>query len=170
MACLTQLHDDIDNRVHNILHDHPDWLCRKGCDHCCRQLANIPQLTPAEWALLKEGLQSLPAQQLREVASRLNNLPSSRPFTCPMLELATGTCPVYAQRPVACRTYGFYIQRDQGLYCTDIESQTDEGKWDGVVWGNQDVIDRQLGSLGPSRALNDWFHHWIAETEQNSTR
>ena len=25
--------------------------------------------------------------------------------------------------PVACRTYGFYVQRDLGLYCRDIENR-----------------------------------------------
>jgi len=29
------------------------------------------------------------------------------------------------------------------------------------VWGNQDAIDRRLGSLGESRPLTEWFAGWV---------
>lgn len=80
-----------------------------------------------------------------------------RPLTCPLLDRSNGTCPVYHQRPVACRTYGFYVQRDKGLYCHDIELQVDEGRLPSVVWGNHDAIDQRLAGLGESRSLSDWF-------------
>ncbi|MDT4330822.1 YkgJ family cysteine cluster protein [Methylomonas sp. MS20] len=67
-----------------------------------------------------------------------------RPIVCPMLDQSTGTCRVYRYRPTACRTYGFYVQRDKGLYCKDIEADVDSGALDNVVWGNQDAIDQQL--------------------------
>ncbi len=44
----------------------------------------------------------------------------------------------YAQRPVACRTYGFYVQRELGLYCGDIEARVAGGELADVVWGNHD--------------------------------
>ena len=84
----------------------------------------------------------------------------SAPITCPLLDLATGSCPVYAQRPVACRTYGFYVQRDLGLYCRDIESRVADGALADVVWGNHDAIDQRLAGLGESRALTDWLERW----------
>jgi Fe-S-cluster containining protein len=77
-----------------------------------------------------------------------------------MLNQSLGACRVYAHRPVACRTYGFYVQRDKGLYCTDIEARVSEGDWATVVWGNHDVIDRQLNALGDSRDLTEWFALW----------
>jgi Fe-S-cluster containining protein len=46
---------------------------------------------------------------------------------------------VYTQRPVACRTYGFYVQRKLGLYCRDIESREAEGALVDVVWGNHPI-------------------------------
>jgi Fe-S-cluster containining protein len=165
MTKLAQLHADIDVRVQTILENRTDWLCAKGCDHCCRQLAEVPQLTQAEWDLLREGLQDLTPERLREVSINMAALNQSRPITCPMLDLAAGTCPVYAQRPVACRTYGFYAQRDKGLYCNDIKTRVDEGTWADVVWGNHDAIDRQLAELGESRALTDWFEHWLVENK-----
>ena len=168
MTKLTQLHVDIDARVHRILENRADWLCSKGCDNCCRQLAEVPQLTLAEWDLLREGLQGLTPARLEEVSNNMATLNQSRPITCPMLDLTAGTCPVYAQRPVACRTYGFYVQRDKGLYCHDIETRVDEGKMADVVWGNQDAIDQQLTTLGETRALTDWFESWLAESKQEA--
>jgi len=165
MTTLAQLHVDIDERVQTIRGDCSDWLCGKGCDNCCRQLADVPQLTLAEWDLLREGLAALPAEQLKEIHSKMDALSSqhSRPITCPLLDLSTGTCPVYAQRPVTCRTYGYYVQRNKGLFCQDIESRVADGALPNVVWGNQDAIDHRLASLGEVRALTDWFERWIAK-------
>ena len=56
---LNHLHSDIDDRVRTISEDSLDWPCRRGCDGCCRRLAEIPQLTMAEWDLLRERIHSL---------------------------------------------------------------------------------------------------------------
>lgn len=161
---LNQLHAEIAQRVTAITQEHPDWPCRKGCGNCCRQLARIPQLTQAEWMLLQRGLMALLEAELaavaRGVASQAVAVPA--PVTCPLLDLERDACRVYAQRPVACRTYGFYVQRDKGLYCQDILQQVERGEREDVVWGNQDGIDRQLASLGDIRALTDWFQEWMA--------
>jgi Fe-S-cluster containining protein len=159
---LHSLHLDIDRRVDLILADHPDWLCRKGCDACCRRLSNFPLLTAAEWDLLREGLAALPAAELAEVGLKMAAMAQqvARPLVCPMLDAATGACPVYLQRPVACRTYGFYVQRALGLYCGEIEKQVDAGALAEVVWGNHDAVDQRLAGLGERRALHEWFAHW----------
>lgn len=159
MSTLSRLHTDIDARVHAIRENHLDWLCGKGCDGCCRRLAAVPQLSAAEWALLKEGLAALAPERRQEIGRNLAALADqqSGPVVCPLLDQSTGACPVYAQRPVACRSYGFYAQRDLGLYCRDIESRVADGTLADVVWGNHDAIDRQLAGLGESRALTEWF-------------
>ena len=161
-TALTRLHLDIDARVGSIRENRPDWLCGKGCDNCCRRLAAMPQLTATEWALLREGLAKLSPEQLREISQKVAALGDApaRPVVCPLLDHATGACRVYAQRPVACRTYGFYVQRDLGLYCHDIESRVAEGTLADVVWGNHDAIDRQLAGFGESRSLHEWFARW----------
>ncbi len=109
----------------------------------------------------------LPQQRLEEIGSNIAALGRNpaRPVTCPVLELTTGSCPVYLQRPVACRTYGFYVQRDKGLYCHEIESQVAAGSLPDVVWGNHDAINQQLGGLGEIRALTEWFAAWITTCE-----
>jgi Fe-S-cluster containining protein len=164
MNSLTQLHADIDARVQAIRDDNPDWLCRQGCDDCCRRLAEVPRLTEAEWDLLRTGLAQLPPEQLREIGQDIAALAeqTARPIVCPMLDRSAGACLVYAHRPVACRTYGFYVQRDLGLYCQDIESRVrvTGGECAEVVWGNQDVIDRRLCTLGDTRDLTEWFARW----------
>ncbi|MDD5394730.1 MAG: YkgJ family cysteine cluster protein [Thiothrix sp.] len=163
MNILSQLHADIEERVQAIRDGHPDWLCRMGCDSCCHRLAEIPRLTQAEWDLLCAGLTTLPPEQLQEVGQKMTALAtqSSRPIVCPMLDQATGACPVYAHRPVACRTYGFYVQRGLGLYCKEMEAGVADGAWADVLWGNHDAIEHRLGSLGDTRELTTWFADWI---------
>jgi Fe-S-cluster containining protein len=159
MPPLIRLHQEIDARVVSIRENRPEWLCGKGCDSCCRRLAAVPQLTTAEWELLRSGLAALAPEQQAIIRRNIAELASqpTRPVVCPLLDRTTGACPVYAQRPVACRSYGFYVQRDQGLYCPDIERQVAAGTLADVVWGNHDAIDRQLGQLGDSRRLDEWF-------------
>ena len=162
MTLLHEIHRSIDVRVQAIRDGHPDWLCGKGCDRCCRSLADIPRLTAAEWALLTEGLAGLAEEHLAEITRNMAALAEqkSRPVICPMLDQASGACPVYAHRPVACRTYGFYVQRDKGLYCAAIEAQVADGQLAEVVWGNHDAIDQQLAGQGETRQLTEWFAGW----------
>ncbi len=158
-SVLNELHTDIDTRVSTIRDGHPDWPCCRGCDTCCHRLAEIPQLTADEWAWLKQGIAALPPDQLQEISHNIAALAEqqSRPLICPLLDRATGACRVYLHRPVACRTYGFYVERDKGLYCKDIENQVIDGALTEVVWGNQDGIAQRLKELGESRELTQWF-------------
>ena len=166
---LTTLHAEIDARVQAIRESRPDWLCRRGCSACCHRLADIPQLTRTEWDLLKEGLEALPADERADICHRvlaLVNQPS-RPILCPMLDEAAGTCRVYPYRPVACRTYGFFVERDLGLYCKDIEAQVEQGELSMVIWGNQDRIARSLSEWGEVRDLTEWFQAWTDVPDQH---
>jgi Fe-S-cluster containining protein len=159
---LAQLHTDIETRVNTIRKSNPDWLCREGCDGCCHRLAEGPRLTAEEWDLLQQGLEALVPEQLMEIGREIAALAGqvSRPIVCPMLDRAQGACLVYVHRPVACRTYGFYVQRDLGLYCKDIEARVADGALAEVVWGNHDPIDRRLNDLGEFRELPEWFAQW----------
>jgi len=161
MNILAQLHADIDARVQAIRGDHRDWLCRLGCDSCCRQLADVPRLTAAEWDWLREGLAALPPAQFQAIEQNIAALAAqpAHPIVCPLLDQAKGTCQVYAHRPVICRTYGFYAQRGQELCCMEIVSHLAAGNSIEVVWGNHDAIDCRLRGLGDTRDLTDWFAH-----------
>jgi Fe-S-cluster containining protein len=106
------------------------WLvCRPGCSECC--LGPFP-ITQLDAERLREGLAELqagdPARAARvrrragdavarmpefaaglayddaEFEARLASLPDEEP--CPVLDPDTGTCDLYASRPVTCRTFG----------------------------------------------------------------
>lgn len=96
MNQLTELHDDIDRRVYSIRENNADWLCGKGCDNCCKRLADVPQLTAAEWALLREGLTRLPTERLQAISKKMTAIActTQRPVVCPLLDHATGACTV----------------------------------------------------------------------------
>ena len=158
MNKLIQLHTDIDRRVNAIRENNTGWQCKMGCDGCCHKLASIPQLTSVEWELLCEGLANLPAEIQQEINQAVTALlAQSTPFVCPMLDQSKGSCRVYAYRPVACRTYGYYVQHDKGLYCNDILERVNDGALNNVVWGNQNVVERQLNRLGNTKDLTEWF-------------
>ena len=167
MSQLTDLHADIDARVLSIRANNANWLCGKGCDHCCKRLAEVPQLTAAEWDWLREGLAGLSPDHLQAICQEMASLAGSleNPIICPLLDHATGACPVYAHRPVACRSYGFYMQRNVGLFCRDIEKQVADGDLPNVVWGNHDAIDHRLKQLGDSRPLTEWFAEWKRDSQ-----
>jgi len=130
MNKLIQLHADIDARVNSIREENSDWQCKMGCDGCCHRLAEIPRLTEAEWDLLRDGLSDLPAEILQEITQTVAELSTQlTPFVvCPMLDKSAGACRVYEYRPVACRTYGYYVQHDKGLYCHDILERVTSGE------------------------------------------
>ena len=156
---LQSLHIDIDARVSAITATKADWPCRRGCDGCCHRLAQIPELTEAEWRLLQTGLKALAPDVRQKVYQKAATLSTQTPrkITCPMLDTTTGSCLVYAFRPVACRTYGFYVERDKGLYCSTIEALVNEGEFFHIVWGNHDTINRRIAKLGAPRLLVDWM-------------
>jgi Fe-S-cluster containining protein len=160
MNKLIQLHEEIDARVNAIRETHTDWQCKMGCDGCCKRLAEIPYLTHSEWDLLRTGLMNLSAEIREEITQTVAEL-STQFVVCPMLDKSQGICRVYNYRPIACRTYGYYVQHDKGLYCNDILGRVSSGELDEVVWGNQNTIDRQLNHLGDSKTLTEWFADWI---------
>lgn len=129
---LSELRELVAARCDRIAGEHADWPCRRGCAECCRRLAELPSLTRAEWESLQQALEeSLPDWRER-VAPLVAAVPAA-PVTCPFLDRDSGACLVYEARPLACRTYGFYRERDKGLYCDLIGSRENAN----VVWGTR---------------------------------
>ena len=152
------LHQQIQTRATQITTDHHDWPCRKGCSDCCRNLASVPLLTRAEWQLADNAIQSLPAQTANQIYERIKDASrASRPVVCPMLDTEAGTCLIYDARPIACRAYGFYLEREKVLGCNRIESIAQQEEC-GVIWGNHLALEDTLHSLaGPSVELHQWL-------------
>jgi Fe-S-cluster containining protein len=114
--------------------------CRAGCHQCC---IGVFAITSLDSAALREGLANAPndvAERIRgrALASRERLLAAGFPgdpgtgilFTqphheqafeefandepCPVLDPATGTCDLYASRPVQCRTFGPPMRDEDG--------------------------------------------------------
>jgi Fe-S-cluster containining protein len=153
MTQLFQIQETVGLRVREITSGHADWPCRKGCDDCCRQLAEAPRVSSAEWRLIHAALKALPAEIAGAARRRIRESASAvRPVVCPLLDAESGTCLVYEARPVACRSYGFYAERESVLGCFRIRAIADE--FPNVVWGNHAALEGELRTLGEAVELS----------------
>jgi Fe-S-cluster containining protein len=156
VARLYQIQEAVRLRVEEIRSGQPDWPCRNGCDDCCRSLAAVPRITQEEWRLIARALEGLPAQAAEMVRRRIqDSAHASRPVVCPLLDTSSGSCLVYEARPVACRAYGFYVERFGVLGCSRIEAI--DRRSPEVVWGNHAALEERLRSLGPAAELSEWL-------------
>jgi uncharacterized protein len=147
LPILQELRDATRDRAEAIATRYPDWPCRKGCDRCCRSLAQLPDLTGAEWQEVEAGLALLPAATRAEADARLSEARNfgAAPYTCPFLDQPEGACLIYEHRPIACRAYGFYVdERGMGLYCGIIGERVDAGEFSDAVWGNHSALEEKL--------------------------
>lgn len=168
---LLAIYDDVERRTRATTDERAWWPCRKGCDTCCRRLADVPQLVRAEWELLREGLDALAPEVRAEVGARIAGLAAAerekrlpRHVVCPMLDEREGVCRVYAHRPSACRTYGFYVERGIGLHCDMITEAVAARPLDEepVVWGNQDGVTAALAQLDGDEERNEASDYALA--------
>jgi Fe-S-cluster containining protein len=86
------------------------WLvCRPGCADCCKGPFPITQLDAQR---LREGLAELEsrdgerAARVRERARQAAAEDAANDDPCPALDPSTGTCDLYAARPITCRIFG----------------------------------------------------------------
>jgi Fe-S-cluster containining protein len=109
--------------------------------------------------LVREGIGALPLEVRQEVEERLRNLKRGEDgrVVCPFLDREAGACLIYEYRPLACRTYGFYVERDKGLYCGEIEAGVERGEYDGVIWGNAERVEARAKGLGEVRGIDEWW-------------
>lgn len=151
---LQMIDEQIEARVQAIHAEHDWWLCRRGCDGCCRQLALPPELSQLEWARVDEAVAALDPTVRVEVDKKIDALlvqiaeDTVEPhIVCPYLDKQSGSCLIYDARPIACRTYGFFVERNSDLYCKLIETEV-KARGNDIVWGNAEVINEELMRLG----------------------
>lgn len=153
---LRVIQDGVKSRADEIEASHGSWPCRKGCDDCCRRLAAVPRVTEPEWRAIADAVESLPEETADVIRERIqNSAVLSRPIVCPMLDTSSGSCLVYEGRPVACRAYGFYLERSDVLGCVRIEAIGRDSTQ--VIWGNYVTLEERLSSLGPTSELHVWL-------------
>ena len=160
MTRLYQIQETVRLRAAEIADAHADWPCRKGCDDCCRHLASPPRVTREEWELIAPALDAL-APPVSDNARRRIRDSHSRPSICPLLDPDSGSCLIYEARPVACRAYGFYAEREYVLGCHHIESIGAERP--DIVWGNHAALEERLNALGAAAELSGWLRFGKAE-------
>jgi uncharacterized protein len=146
-----QIQAAVQARVDEITAAHPEWPCRKGCDDCCRSLAAPPRVSAAEWEAIRAAIDALPARVAEAVRERIR---AGESKVCPLLDTESRACLVYEARPIACRTYGFYAEREWVLGCDRIAAIAAENR--DVVWGNHAAIGSE--SLGEAAEFFDWMH------------
>jgi Fe-S-cluster containining protein len=160
---LIELYDEIELRARTAAAERPVWPCRRGCDACCRRLAQPPEVTAAEWQLMAQGLQALPADTQAAIGQKIVALANRKPdatdfVVCPFLDESEGACLIYAQRPAACRMYGFYVSRQSNMWCQQIEELYQGGALAGVTLGNYSAMQRQLSqAFGNVHSIVIWY-------------
>jgi Fe-S-cluster containining protein len=129
---MTDLFPILDAALASTTERSGDWLaCKPGCHQCCVGVFAISQLDADQ---LREGLAAVEAPVANRILARVaeshtrllpdfpgesdTGLLFTRPEqeeafadfandeTCPVLDPETGTCDLYAFRPVQCRTFG----------------------------------------------------------------
>jgi uncharacterized protein len=148
---LHSLDERIESRVQAIRAERDWWPCRRGCDHCCRHLAHPPELSAVEWERLDAAIAQLPTPERVIVEQRIvallqgiaeNTLNSQ--VVCPYLDEQEGACRIYDARPIACRTYGFFVTHDHDQYCQQIETEIHDRTEREIVWGNAEAIRHEI--------------------------
>jgi len=71
---LLSIYDDVERRARATSEPRAWWPCHRGCDSCCRRLADVPVLVRAEWELLREGLDALATGARADVDRRIAEL------------------------------------------------------------------------------------------------
>lgn len=151
---LQALDQRIATRMQALAATHEWWPCHRGCDRCCRQLARPLELTAAEWSRLDEAIATLPATIQTEITGKIRillrqiaegTLPQS--VVCPYLNEQEGICQVYESRPIACRTYGFFVSRHDNQYCQIIETEVNSRGDANITWGYVESIQQELQQI-----------------------
>jgi Fe-S-cluster containining protein len=159
------IQENVRSRVEEIEALNGNWPCRKGCDDCCKQLAAVPTVTEPEWRAIADAIQNLPEQTANVIRQRIRDSTHLyRPIVCPMLDTSSGACLIYDARPVACRSYGFYVERADVLGCSRIEAIADSNA--PVVWGNHVALNERLSAMGSASELHVWLASECAPLER----
>ena len=110
----------VDAALAEAAHRSGTWLlCRAGCAQCCLGEFSI---TPLDAVRLRRGLEDLDARdaeraarvrrRVREAVARPEPMADDDP--CAALDPETGTCDLYAARPMTCRTFGPPVRTESG--------------------------------------------------------
>jgi Fe-S-cluster containining protein len=125
------------------------WLvCRPGCSECC--MGPFP-ISPLDAERLREGLAGLESQDPQRAARVVDRARAWREADdepCPALDPDTGTCDLYAARPLTCRTFGPPVRCASGALAI-CELCFDGAKEEEI---EACIVDLDVESLDPTAA------------------
>ena len=161
LPVLVELDARVEARVEATRAAHPWWPCGAGCDRCCRSLARLLEISRPEWERVRVAIDALPPADRAEVLRRIAEARRDETTrVCPLLDEDRGLCRIYDARPIACRTYGYYADRDGGQHCAEVGSAVaDHEDGEPVIWGNGASIEVALDALAPRRTITAWMTH-----------
>ena len=161
---LLALFDEVGARAAALSREHAGWPCTRGCGACCRSLARVPELTRSEWELLAGALERLPEperaschERARALAAALRERGADQRCECPLFDPHGETCRVYAARPLACRSYGFYAGRQHDAWCELVAAHVADSR-DRLLLGTLEGVEAELARIDPERrSLLAWL-------------
>lgn len=107
LAPYRALVEQVDHLCARIVAGFPDQIaCRAGCSACC----TLQGVLPVEAASLALALDRLPVVAAESLRARLKAATAGE--RCPLL--TDDCCPLYAARPVICRTHGLPLLVEDG--------------------------------------------------------
>jgi Fe-S-cluster containining protein len=84
-----------------------EWLvCRPGCCECCMGPFSITALDAARLRRGLKDLESADPERAARVRARALAYSGGDDEACPALDSPSGTCDLYAARPITCRVFG----------------------------------------------------------------
>ena len=172
---LRVIDESIAKRCSSITAERPWWPCTRGCADCCRRLADLPEMTAAEWERIEAALLELEkevrAQLLAGVERMLAAKRGGTQFVaCAFLDDEAGACQIYEARPAACRTYGFFVAGPRELWCSKIDAALESNQAEAITWGNHHGVERRLTArFGPRITMEAWWPGACSRLEAAAT-
>jgi Fe-S-cluster containining protein len=134
----------VDNALLVAAHKSGEWLaCKSGCHQCCVGVFTINQLDAARLRRGRDELDAIDPERAANLGQRVTaaverlalEFPGDRVTgilsetaeaeaafesfaneePCPVLDPSTGTCDLYAARPMTCRVFGPPVRSEGGL-------------------------------------------------------
>lgn len=125
--------------------------CQRGCEACCHVSLSVG---PVEAAAVRAGLAGLSAKARETVRARgrgeLTRARDAEEARCVMLE-DDGSCAIYAQRPLVCRSQGQALRYPQGFVpeaAVRLRTKAGDVTWCPLNYGDaeprgEDVLDAE---------------------------
>lgn len=136
--------------------------CRQGCDGCCRHFS-VSWVEAYNIAVAVAGLEKTCAKMIRDRAGNFMERED-----CPLLE--GGSCLLYDQRPIICRTHGLPILIKNGESTTIDYCPKNYRNADSIEGRHIIDLDRLNDTLAAINSLfiKDFFHDEIPPVERLS--